>query len=97
MSTEPRPVRVVKASGRRPSEDFDPAKLSSSVASACRSVGLPDGVATDTAKHVLHAVTLWLGNKSEVTSADLRRVATETLAIVSPEAGYLYKHHHTMI
>lgn len=92
-----RPTRVVKAGGKRPSEDFDPIKLSASVAAACRSVSLPDGVATDTAKHVVQAVTLWLGNKSEVTSADLRRVATDTLAIVSPEAGYLYKHHHTIL
>lgn len=90
-------VHVVKSSGQRRSEAFDPDKLHASVASVCRSVGLPDGVATDTAGHVVHAVTLWLGNKSEVTSADLRRIATETLAIVSPEAGYLYKHHHTML
>lgn len=89
-------VRVVKRGGKRV-EDFDPAKLAASVAAACHSVKLPDGVASDTAKHVLKAVALWLGNKTEVTSADLRRVATRTLAIVSPEAGYLYKHHHTML
>lgn len=89
-------VQVVKRGGTR-SEAFDPAKLAASVAAACHSVNLPEGVATDTAKHVLKAVALWLGNKSEVTSADLRRVATRTLALVSPEAGYLYKHHHTML
>lgn len=89
-------VRVVKHDGKR-SEDFDPKKLMASVMAACHSVGLPDGVATDTAEHVLKAVNLWLGNKSEVTSADLRRVSTHTLAVVSPEAGYLYQHHHTML
>ena len=93
----PTNVRVVKQQGKRPSESFNADKLAASVAAACRSVNLPDGVATDTAQHVVHAVSLWLGNKSEVTSADLRRIATETLAIVSPEAGYLYKHHHTIL
>lgn len=89
-------IRVVKRGGDK-IEDFDSAKLASSVAAACRSVGLPDGVATDTAEQVLKSVASWLGNKSEVTSSDLRRVATRTLTTVSPEAGYLYKHHHTIL
>lgn len=95
MSSAPN-IRVVKRGGDR-IEDFDPAKLANSIAAACRSVGLPDGVATDTAEHVLKNIAAWLGNKSEVTSADLRRIATRTLTTVSPEAGYLYKHHHTMV
>lgn len=90
-------VKVVKQAGARQSEAFDPDKLAGSIIAACHSVSLPDGVAHDTAKHVVRALTLWLGNKQEVTSDDIRRVATETLAIVSPEAGYIYQHQHTIL
>jgi transcriptional regulator NrdR family protein len=88
---------VIKRGGKRPSEKFDPAKLHASIEAACSSVNLPSGVAEDTAQHVVNAVGLWLRDKPEVTSADIRRIATQALNVVSPEAGYLYKHHHTMV
>lgn len=92
-----RPVTVVKRQGQRNSEAFSRQKLASSVESACLSVNLSEGLAADAANHVCQAVEDWLSNKKEVTSADLRRVATQSLTIVSPEAGYLYKHHHTIL
>lgn len=88
---------VIKQGGARASEAFDESKLRASIEAACASVNLPSGVADDTANHVVTAIELWLRDKPEVTSADIRRVATQTLTIVSPEAGYLYKHHHTMV
>ena len=88
---------VIKQQGHREAEHFDRDKLFASVAAACRSVSLSEGIALDTAHHACQAVELWLSQKTTVTSDDIRRVATNTLAIVSPEAGYLYKHHETLL
>jgi hypothetical protein len=54
-------------------------------------------VAETTADNVCDAVIIWLETKPEVTSADLRRKATETLESFHPEAAYLYKHHRLVI
>lgn len=89
-------VTVIKQQGRRTSESFDAHKLLASIEAACHSVSLSEGVARDTAEHAKRAVELWLHEKSEVTSDDIRRIATGALAIVSPEAGYLYKHHDSI-
>ena len=78
-------------------EPFAPEKLSRSIHAACLSVNLPDGLAEDTARHTCKAVELWLATKSEVTTDDIRRKAAQALAIVSPEASYLYKHHHHIL
>lgn len=88
---------IIKRNGKRPSQKFEASKLHASIEAACASVNLPSGVAEDTASHVVTAVELWLRDKPEVTAADIRRVATNALNIVSPEAAYLYKHHHTMV
>lgn len=95
--TETSGTLVVKRSNKQKSEEFDERKLSSSIEQACRSVSLPDGIAHDTAKHVVQAVKLWARNKQVITSDDIRRVATKSLTVVSPEAGYLYKHHHQIL
>lgn len=79
------------------SEPFDAKKLYASIEAACLSVGLARGLAEDTARHTTKAVELWLVDRPEVTSEDIRRIATRALTIVSPEAAYLYKHHHTML
>lgn len=79
------------------SEKFNTKKLCASIESACLSVGLATGLADDTARHVTKTVELWLANRPEVTSEDIRRIATQSLTIISPEAAYLYKHHHTML
>ena len=90
-------VDIVKRGGRRPSEPFTRPKLHASVMAACLSVRSPDGVAETTANTVCDAVIIWLETKPEVTSADLRRKATETLHRHHPEAAYLYKHHRLVI
>lgn len=90
-------ISVIKHQGKRSSEAFNPAKLLASIEAACHSVRLPEGVAHDTAEHTRKAVELWLRGKAEVTSDDIRRKATATLTLVSPEAGYLYKHHNTIL
>ncbi len=78
-------------------EPFDPKRLYDSIEAACLSVNLAGGLAEDTAEHVTRAVELWLRTRPEVTSEDIRRIATQSLTIVSPEAAYLYKHHHNML
>lgn len=90
-------THVIKQHSRRMSEVFDESKLRASIEAACLSVRLPEGVASDTAKQVTATVSTWLSKRPEVTSNDIRRVATAALTKVSPEASYLYQHHKHII
>ena len=90
-------IDIVKGGGKRPSESFQREKLHASVQAACLSVRSPEGEAEMTANKVCDAVILWLDTKPEVTSADLRRKASETLERHHPEAAYLYKHHRLVM
>ena len=92
MSTE-----IIKQRGKRPSEQFDSTKLHSSVIAACLSVRSPEGEAETTARNVVGAVVNWLETKAEVTSNDLRRVASQHLQKYHPEAAYLYEQHTSII
>lgn len=88
---------IIKRRGQRPTEFYSTKKLAASVQAACLSISLPEGVARDTARNVCGAVERWLEDKPEVTSDDLRRRVTHHLNIVSPEAGYLYTNHQTIL
>jgi len=90
-------IDIIKSSGKRASEQFNRNKLHASVLAACLSVRSPEGEAEMTAKSVCDAIAIWLATKPEVTSADLRRKATETLEKHHPEAAYLYKHHRLVM
>jgi transcriptional regulator NrdR family protein len=90
-------IDIVKRSGRRPSEQFNRDKLHASIRAACLSVRSPEGVAETTAKNVCDAVIIWCNTKPEVTSQDIRRVASQHLERFHPEAAYLYKHHRLVI
>ena len=90
-------IIVIKRDGHRPSEKFDKDKLHHSIIAACLSVRSLEGHAHDTANRVCDSVLSWLGNKSEVTSADIRHQATSALEILHPDAAYLYKHHRVII
>jgi len=90
-------VDVVKRGGQRPTERFNRDKLHASVRAACLSVRSPEGHAHDTANSVCDVVIIWLQNKPEVTSSDLRRQATKALETFHPEAAYLYKHHRMIM
>lgn len=83
---------VVKR-GTHNSEAFDPIKLHQSIVAACLSVRALEGEAHTTAERVVRHVISWLLNKTEVTSADIRRVASQHLDVYHPEAAYLYEHH----
>lgn len=90
-------IDIIKRSGDRPTEAFQRSKLHASVMAACLSVRSPEAQAELTANKVCDAVIIWLEEKPEVTSHDLRRKATETLEKHHPEAAYLYKHHRLVI
>ncbi len=79
--------------GTHNSEVFDPVKLHQSVSAACLSVRALDGEAHMVAERVCKHIIDWLMTKTEVTSADIRRVASKYLSIYHPEAAYLYEHH----
>ena len=78
-------------------EGFDRSRLHKSIMAACLSARRPDGQAEATAKSVCDNVVLWLQQHPEVTSQDLRRVATKHLESHDPEAAYLYAQSHIII
>lgn len=90
-------IDVVKRGGKRPSETFTRGKLHASVYAACLSVRTPGGEAAMTAERVCDAVMLWCATKPEITSNDVRRVASGHLTKFHPEAAYLYTHHRLVL
>lgn len=89
-------VHVLKRS-RSHSEAFDPLKLHQSIVAACLAVRAFEGEAHTIAEHVSGKVIDWLLAKTEVTSADIRRVAAKHLETYHPEAAYLYEQHRSII
>lgn len=90
-------VDIVKREGKRPTERFTRDKLYASILAACLSVRSPEGQAEATARAVCDAVALWLERRPEVTSYDIRRVASRHLRSYHPEAAYLYEQHRMTI
>lgn len=90
-------VDVVKRGGKRPTEKFDRDKLHRSIKAACLSLRTPDGLAEDTASGVCDVVILWLDNKPEVTSDDIRNHAAKHLEKIHPEAGFIYRRYRFII
>ncbi len=90
-------IDVVKRGGKRTTERFNRDKLYASILAACLSERSPDGMAETTAHRVCDVVVIWCNNRPEITSDDLRRVAAKHLAILHPEAAYLYKHHRLVL
>ena len=87
---------VIKRGSRMP-ELFSRAKLQASIYAACLSVRSLDGLAKDTSESVCNSVVDWLHNKPDITSGDIRRQAEKALAVLHPDAAYLYKHHKQII
>ncbi len=80
--------RVIKQAQH--TEDFQKEKLHSSIHASCLSACEFVGAAEVTAEKVCQHVENWLEPKSEVTSADLRRVAGMALHQYSPAAAQIY-------
>jgi len=90
-------VDIIKRGGQRQTERFMRNKLHNSIVSACLSVRTPEGQAEITAHAVCDSVIIWLQQKPEVTSHDIRIVATRHLKSHHPEAAYLYEQHRITI
>lgn len=90
-------VDIIKRGGERQSERFMREKLHASIAAACLSVRTPTGQAEVIATAVCESVIAWLQQHPEVTSHDIRLVATKHLRIHHPDAAYLYEQHRITI
>ena len=90
-------ITIIKAGGKRPSEEFDAEKLHRSIVATCLSLRTPEGQAEEIARHVCLNVIRWCANRPEITSADIRRISAEILAKHHPEAAYLYKQQLTVL
>lgn len=90
-------VDIVKRNGKRDSERFSDEKLHASILAACLSVRTPVGQAENIARAVSQSVIAWLESKPEVTSQDLRRIASKHLTVHHPDAAYMYEHHRIIL
>lgn len=90
-------VDIVKYGNSRQSERFEREKLHNSIVSACLAVRSPQGQAELIAHNVCEAVIDWLQQRPEVTSQDIRTIATTHLKKYHPDAAYLYEQHHMII
>ncbi len=90
-------THVVKNNYRHTDELFSQDKLHKSIVSACLSSGAPVGYAESIARRVVEEVVTWLESRPEVTSNDIRRVASRALRTYHPDASYLYEHHRSTL
>jgi transcriptional regulator NrdR family protein len=85
---------IVKRKGH--AEPYDQRKLYASVYAACLSVRSTEGEAELVAERVTKDVEAWLAKKHEVTSADIRRVASQNLKAYHADADYMYHNHRDL-
>lgn len=85
---------IVKRAGH--SQNYDERKLYASVFSALIAVKEPIGTAEVVAEKIVAEVNNWLAKKHEVTSNDIRRVASEHLHALNVEASHLYHKQRTL-
>lgn len=90
-------VDIVKHNRLKGHEQFSRDKLHASIVAACLSVRTPVGQAESIAHAVSNSVVDWLENKPEVTSQDLREVASKHLESHHPEAAYIYRQYRITI
>ena len=88
---------IIKRKGQRPTETFDHTKLHQSIVAASLSARAPEGQADAIAHAVTRYVLEWLESRPEVTSHDIRLVATRHLRAHHPDAAYLYEQHRTTL
>lgn len=95
--TEGKTTDIIKRQGQRPTESFDHRKLHKSITAAALSAQTPHGQADNIANAVTNYVLEWLESRPEVTSHDIRLVATRHLRAHHPDAAYLYEQHKTTL
>ncbi len=90
-------VDIIKRGSNRQSERFNREKLHASIVASCLSARAPEGHAEFTARRVCDDVIIWLEQRPEVTSYDIRIVTARHLKKYHPEAAYLYEQHRITI
>jgi len=88
---------IIKRRGQRPTEAFDKTKLHKSIVAASLSAQAHSGQADNIAYAVTNYVLEWLESRPEVTSHDIRLVASRHLRAHHPDAAYLYEQHRTTL
>lgn len=88
---------IIKRKGQRPAETFSKQKLHQSIVAATLSARAPEGQADNIADAVTRYVLEWLESRPEVTSHDIRLVATRHLRAHHPDAAYLYEQHSNIL
>lgn len=88
---------IIKRGGKRTAELFNDDKLLKSVASTCIGARATPGQAETIARQVLVDVKRWLKDRPEVTSKDIRRIASASLEHYHGDAGYLYKQQEKIL
>jgi len=84
-------AHIVKRAGH--SEPYVEAKLHESIELAALSVRALEGEAELLAERVSSAVTDWVHDKIEVTSLDVRMVASRLIGELHTDAAYAYDTH----
>lgn len=79
------------------SEAFDPIRLHGSILRASMAVRAFEGEAHDIAERVCTHVIDWLEHKTEVSTEDIRRVASKHLSVYHPDVAYMYEQQGVMI
>ena len=90
-------VDIIKHGGKRPNEQFKREKLHASVVASCLATRTPEGFAEEIADNVCDLVAQWLNERTIVTSADIRNVATRHFKLRHPEAAYIYEQNKIII
>ncbi|NTW62016.1 hypothetical protein HGB25_01220 [Candidatus Saccharibacteria bacterium] len=90
-------VEVIKRGKQHKSESYDRKKLFDSIVITGLSLKLPSGQAEAIADKVCDSVELWLQNRPEVTSDDIRSRASIHLKTHHPDTAYLYEQYHITI
>lgn len=85
---------IVKRAGH--AETYDARKLYASVYSSCLAVRESQQTAEIIADKVCKRFEDWLGQKHEVTSADIRHRAAELIGDFNQDAAWIYKHHRNV-
>ncbi len=88
---------IIKRGGKRQAELFQEDKLRRSVTATCIGAGATPGQAEVIADRVVVDVVEWLKNRPEVTSKDIRRVASKSLDHYHGDAGYLYNQQENIL
>ncbi len=94
MAATKKESHLVKRGGH--SEEYDERKLYASIFSSCIAVREPAATAELVANKVCQEINAWLHDKHEVTSADIRHMASASLHNYNQDAAWIYRHHRNV-